>query len=263
MPSARRGASAMTAAHTPSVAARLKTLLRAAPGGPLLRFVWHMRDPRGRNLALLEWERPPGLFQPEPLTALDRYPKLFRFVRDRIGDGEERCILSFGCSSGEEVFTLRRYFPAAHLKGIDINRRNIAACRRKLAEAGGDPRISFAAANSAEGEPLEHYDAIFAMAVFRHGGLGGAPPRCDRLIRFEDFERCITGLAARLRPGGLLILRHANFRFADTATAAVFRSVFPAPSTETSPIYGRDGQLVPGARGDGGIFEKCGAAGEL
>ena len=222
-----------------------------------MRVVRRVADARGRNVALLEWERPHGLFQPEPTTRTDRYPAIFGFVRDQLGDAPERRLLSFGCSTGEEVFSLRRYFPRAAIRGLDINRRNLAVARRRLAEIGGDPRITFAWANAADGEPSESYDAVFAMAVFRHGGLNDAPPRCDRLIRFADFERCAEGLATALRPGGLLAIRHANFRFADLRMAAGFRPRFAAPTPrERAPIYGRDDHFQPAAIGDDGVYEK-------
>ncbi len=243
-----------------SSADRIKALLRRAPGGSLARFLWRMRDPCSRNVALLNWERPDGLFQPYPTTAPHRYPDLFGFVRDRLGDSPERRILSFGCATGEEVFALRRYFPKAGLiKGIDINCRNVAACRRRLAGLGGDPAVEFTVAGSAAAEPPEFYDAVFALAVFRHGSLNDAPPRCDHLIRFDAFERCVESLAASLRPGGLLILRHANFRLGDTAAAARFRPLFPAQNADGTypPIYGRDDRIAPGARGDDGVHEKC------
>src|ERR1700691_5826781 len=85
------------------------------------------------------------------------------------------------------------------------------------------PGLSFEIAGSAVAEPTACYDAVFAMAVFRHGGLGEAPPRCGHLIKFGDFERSVGELARTLKPRGLLVLRHANFRFCDTATASAFR----------------------------------------
>ncbi len=239
---------------------RLKALLRRAPGAPLWRFLYHMGSERSRNLALLALERPSGLFQPEPTTAANRYPELFRFVCDQVGDGPDRNILSFGCSTGEEVFSLRGYFAQARIKGIDINKRNIRLCAKRLAQRGGDPALFFETANSAANEPLQHYDAIFAMAVFRHGGLGDSPPRCDHLIRFADFDHAIGELAQCLKPGGLLVLRHANFRFADTAAATTFRQIHAvsAPEQEPTPLYGPDDRLAPGATRDDGVFRKDG-----
>jgi SAM-dependent methyltransferase len=247
----------MTEQGASDILARLAALARKAPGAAVWRFLYHLRNGRSRNLALLALENPRGLFQREPSTAENRYPLIFRYVAERLKEAPAPSLLSFGCATGEEVFTLRRYLPAATVKGIDINRRNIRACDRRLAAIGGDVGLSFALADSAAGEPCAHYDAIFAMAVFRDGRLGAAPSRCDHLIRFIDFERSVELLARSLKPGGLLALRHANFRFADTSLAAGFRLVLAAPHFgEPTPIYGPDDRLIPDALGDDGVFEK-------
>jgi SAM-dependent methyltransferase len=238
---------------------RLKALLRKAPGAPLWSLLYNLRTKSGRNRALLNFERPRGLFQPEATTAENRYPVLFRFVRDHLGDGADRRILSFGCSTGEEVFSLRRYFPIARIKGVDINRRNIRGCRARLARMGGDPGLSFEIAGSAVAEPTACYDAVFAMAVFRHGGLGKATARCDHLIKFGDFEQSVGELSRSLKPRGLLVLRHANFRFGDTATALAFERICVAPSTPRAaptPLYGPDNRLLSDGQTDDGVFEK-------
>jgi SAM-dependent methyltransferase len=238
---------------------RLKALLRKAPGAPLWRFFYHLRNESSRNRALLDLRPPQGLFQPESTTRENRYPAEFKFVRDHLGDGPDRRILSFGCSTGEEVFSLRHYFPTAQIKGVDINRRNIRKCRERLARIGGDPGLSFEIAGSAVTEPTAHYDAVFAMAVFRHGKLGEAPPSCAHLIRFGDFERSVGELARSLKPRGLLILCHANFRFGDTAAASAFTRICVAPSNPKSartPLYGPDDKLLPYAREDDGVFDK-------
>jgi SAM-dependent methyltransferase len=211
-----------------------------------------------RDAAWLRLSRPDNLFQPYGDTGDDRYPGIFRFARDDIGDGPDRRLLSFGCSTGEEVFALRGYFPEAEIVGLDIDRRRIAVCRRRLA-VRPDPAIRFAVAGSAAGEPADHYHAIFAMAVFRHGDLGAGPPRCDPLIRFADFADTVAGLARCLRPGGLLALRFANFRFCDTASAAGFDPVLSDRMTcgrrAPPPLYGPDDCRIDGVD-TGIVFRK-------
>lgn len=95
-------------------------------------------------------------------------------------------MISFVCSTGEEVFSLRRYLTHARLRGPDINRLNIAECRWRRCWRG-DKGMTFGVAGNADAEPVGHYHAVLAMAVFRHGGLGGDshPARCDHLINFE------------------------------------------------------------------------------
>ena len=74
--------------------------------------------------------RLPGQFQPYRYTLPDRYPWLFQFAARELADRPDLRILSFGCSRGEEVFSLRRYFPTASIKGIDARPRNIARAVR-------------------------------------------------------------------------------------------------------------------------------------
>jgi SAM-dependent methyltransferase len=200
-----------------------------------------------RSVMLLRWRRPKNLFQPFSETSDDRYPEVFHFAREQIGDGGSHRILSFGCGTGEEVFSLRRYFPLAHLRGLDINPRSIAVAQRRL-RSNGDKRISFEVGASTTGE-TGPYNAIFCMAVFRHGGLGasGLEGRCDHLIRFEDFERTLNELARCLAPGGLLFVRHSNFRLSDTALSKTFEVVYRGTSVPEplTPIFDSDNRFLP------------------
>jgi SAM-dependent methyltransferase len=236
------------------------TALRRLPGYSALRFLYHcVKSERSRALALLRLRHPAGLFQPYDTTSIDRYPRAFRFVRDTIDDGMDHRLLSFGCSTGEEVFSLRRYFPVATIKGIDINPRNIRVCQAERVRRGDDPRLSFTLAGSAAGEADAFYDAVFAMAVFRHGDLGDRPERCDHRLHFVNFEHVIGELARSLKPDGLLAIRHANFRFSDTVSAAGFERVFSFPASlegQSSPVYGPDNCRLPDVMRDDGIFRK-------
>ncbi len=198
---------------------------------------------------------PPGLFQPVGDTRDDRYPVLFRMVHDCIGDGPDRALLSFGCSTGAEIWSLRRHFATARLRGLDINATSIALAEAERRRRGDDD-VSFATAASAVAEPADRFDAVFAMAVFRDGRLGGAPERCDRYLRFAAFERTVTTLANSVRPGGLLLIRHANFRFEDTPAAAAFTCVLRQPYRQRTPVYGRDDHRLSGVDDEGVVFRK-------
>lgn len=211
----------------------------------LLRDVWRPGEPRA--VAMLDWMRPRGLFQPFGYTSDERYPLVFNFVEAQLGDGADLHILSFGCSTGEEVWSLRRRFSQAAITGADISRERIATCRRTLARRGGDPKITFTLAANTDAMAPGTFDAIFAMAVFRHGSLGTFPPTCRPLLRFAAFEAATAGLVRCLRPGGLLAFRYSNFRFSDTAAAAGFDLLLSLPAPEDTPVYGRDDRLLPRA----------------
>jgi len=222
---------------------RRPLIVRAARFG--LNFA---RSADFRSVVLLRWRRPDNLFQPFTDTFLDRYPQLFRFVREQIGDADGHQILSFGCSTGEEVFTLRRYFPLSNIKGIDINPRSVRSAQRRLKEVQ-DPKIVFDVATSTSREPSDRYNAVFCMAVFRHGGLGesGVDNRCDHLIRFEDFEKTVDDIARCIAPGGLLPIGHSNFRFGDTRVSKAFDVVFQASGAadKQTPIFDRNNRFLP------------------
>jgi SAM-dependent methyltransferase len=207
---------------------------------------WLVCNQEFRNTTLMMLRPPDGLFQPYGSTSNDRYPYVFQQVRERIGDGANQRILSFGCATGEEVFSLRRVFPLANIIGLDINPHNISICRSRLRRIK-DSKLSFAVAGSTAGEASASYDAIFAMAVYRHGKLNVTqpPPKCDHLIRFADFEQSVTDLARCLKPGGLLVIQHAMFRFADTRVATEFEPILSLFPPQYIQLYDRDDCNLP------------------
>ncbi|NDB69413.1 MAG: class I SAM-dependent methyltransferase, partial [Methylocystaceae bacterium] len=168
-------------------------------------------------------------------------------------------IMSFGCSTGEEVFSLRARLPSAEIIGLDINPRAIAACEKHLAAAPRDLGIRFICKGSAEGEEEASYDAIFCMAVLRHGDLQASrPARCDAVLEFALAERTVTELARCLKPGGLLAIWNCHFRFADMAVAAQFEVAYSSAegAWANQPLYGRDNCLLPRALYCEAIFRK-------
>jgi SAM-dependent methyltransferase len=202
------------------------------------------------TLALTLRRRAPGQFQDRNYTLPDRYPWLFEFASSQMGIKEGVRILSFGCSRGDEVFTLRRYFPAVAIKGIDINPHNIAVCR-ELAQRGMSTGITFATAATTEEELAESYDAIFCLGVLCLGDLTAlGVQRCDPFLKFRDFERMVTDFARCLKPDGLLLLHSANFRFCDAAVSAVFDVVLEADAAQlgSAVLFDRDNRLMPSAQ---------------
>lgn len=186
-----------------------------------------------------------GRFQPYRHTLPDRYPWLFNFAAAALGDRPDCRLLSFGCSRGEEVLALRRYFPHAAIKGIDYDWHNIVRCRTRIRSAG----ISFAVAATTVNEPSQSYDAIFCLAVLCHGYLTiSDAQRADPLLNFADFERVTTDFARCLKPDGFLFLHTTSFRFCDTAIAAQFDTLLEArPDQMAADVqFGPDNRRLPG-----------------
>ena len=205
--------------------------------------------------------KPEACFHTANNTQFDRYPALFAMVRNLLEHRVAPRILSFGCSTGEEVFSLRQYFPAASFLGIDINPGSIAAAQQTWKSAGADPRIVFRVGSCTGGEPDESCDAIFALTMFCSEELRlTAPPSCTGILSFAAFDREVSKFATALKPGGLLIVAHANFRVDDCTGFAAFEvikrlEITDAPALPRS-LYGADERLLQDDRGIGGIYRR-------
>ena len=238
----------------------LRQWLKTIPGAVrAVRFARSWLDPHESTLRQIRTQLPGQLLQPSMVTEPDRYPEFFGFVAGQLADVAAPRILSFGCSSGEEVFSLRARIPSAEIVGLDINPRALAACEQRLASGPPDQGIRFACKGSAAGEPDASFDAIFCMAVLRHGELQASrPQQCDALLAFATAERTVSELARCLKPGGLLAIWNCHFRFVDMAAAAQFDVAYSSAegAWANQPLYGRDNSLLPRALYCEAIFRK-------
>ena len=198
------------------------------------------------------------LLQTSPFTLPDRYPEIFGFVRHKLADVPDSRLLSYGCSTGEEVFALRDYFPKSYISGIDINAHSIAKAQTRLGRRP-DSRMQFAQAASPRSVPPESLDAIFCMAVMRQGALGSnLPDRCEHLIDFATVQALAAALSRHLNVGGSLAIWHANFRFCDMAASADFQTALRLPWCEEAnhPLYGADNRRISQATYTDAVFRK-------
>ena len=224
--------------------------MRFPSAGDLARAARNGRTAARLALAALWRLRRPlaGRFQPYSHTLPDRYPWLFEFASAFFAQRRGLELLSFGCSRGDEVFSLRQYFPGASVTGIEIDPRNVALCRSRANGLGG---VTFKQAATTADEISASYDAIFCLAVLCLGDLTTRrAQRSDPYLCFADFERTVTDFARCLRPGGLLLLHTTNFRFGDTAVAGDFEIVLEADPAQLAPdvLFDRNNRLLPGAR---------------
>jgi SAM-dependent methyltransferase len=208
-----------------------------------------------REAAVAIITRPRNLFQPYTTTSANRYPDELAVVAANL-DTEQPSILSFGCSTGEELVGLRQAFPGSRITGIDLNPLAVRKARRLVA---GDPRTTVSRAGEAPAG--EQFEVVLALAVFRHAALNDAPPSCAGVLSFADFERTVSGLSDCVRPGGLLVVRHANFRFGDCAVAADYEAVRTGYASAgegglPTPLYDRDDALIGTEPRDDGIYRK-------
>lgn len=230
---------------------------RAIPGGMWVgRWLHRLFNPELRSIDTLRRQADPLLLQPFSTTCDDRYPELFAALARFLGDIEAPRILSFGCSSGAEVRSLRRYIPHARIVGLDINAHLIARARAADVSPLSDYVVGSAPDLAAR------FDAVLAMAVFRHGDLEAARPLdCETILPFASFAEGLARLDAVLVPGGWLALYHAHFRLADLALAANYaQSDFRFSDQPAQCLaYGPDNRRIEEPGEDAVLFRKISA----
>lgn len=152
------------------------------------------------------------MIQTSSATKKNRYPKLFQTVAMELGGISNPKILSFGCSSGEEVFSIKEYIPDAELTGVDINHRAIRIAKKRT------PKGPFHFFHYLEEgwTNADHYDCIFAMAVFqRSEHRDHKRITAVESFTFNKFKERLEHLDSLIKPGGLLVIEHSDFSFLD------------------------------------------------
>jgi hypothetical protein len=189
----------------------------------IYRFLTTLRIPyilltnsRLRAEFFAKWKNSSYHYQISTYTENNRYPVIFKECSQYLQNIDSPRIISFGCSTGEEVRTLGLYMPAAHIFGIDINQW----CIKQCVKLNNSNSHYFYHRLSKEFESLENLDAIFCMAVFQKTD--------DRLpnkkhnkkqFSFTAFEDEIVLLDKKLKKAGLLIIDFSDFNFKDTFVA--------------------------------------------
>lgn len=162
-------------------------------------------------------------------TSLDRYPELFSAVRANTQQ-EHPAILSFGCSTGEECLTIKSYFPAGTIIGVDINKRNL---RKAIKSNTYGKSIHYHYSTPENIVKHGKYDIIFALSVLCRWEDTKDLENCENVYSFEKFSETVNLLISQLRPGGLFIVYNSNFRFEDVPAFKNF-SIVPTPLVENS-----------------------------
>jgi SAM-dependent methyltransferase len=183
----------------------------------------------------------PGCHQCSNMTALDRYPEIFAAAA---AAADARRILSFGCSTGEECVTLRRYFPLAEIIGTDINPLNLWEARRRHRSDG----IRFVYASDRALSSRGLFDAICCLTVLRDTRLDDEPSIRD-VYPFERFNERVRFLHSLLRPAGLLVFYGNMYRFRDSSVAQDYEMI---PLTHT-PV-GKNITFARSGRNDGAEY---------
>lgn len=176
-------------------------------------------------------------------TNLNRYPSLFKSVSSIFKSHESLRILSFGCSSGEELETLDRiYFKFSNIHGVDINKEALISARAK---SYVNNKVEVYELESFLGS-IQRYNLIFALSVLCRWPDTKNKSSIDHLYPFGTFEDAINLLDSRLDIGGYLVVFNANYRFEDTAISSSYQKV---------PVKHQEDQFVTKFSPEGAIFK--------
>lgn len=188
-------------------------------------------------------------------TYANRYPLLFEACKRYLVAKRQPRVLSFGCATGEEVFTLGEYLPDAMITGVDINEWCISECNKKK----DDGRFVFVHRYSQIFEREGNFDAIFCMAVFQQTeNRMNDDNSVSAGLTFKQFEKEIMMLDEKLSAGGLLVIDHSDFSFVDTACSRYYTPLdFEGNKMHRKrPQYGRDNMKVSDTQDNYRVFIK-------
>jgi len=200
-----------------------------------------VRDIKRGKFAKVVGRLLPGCHQLPNLTAPNRYPEIFAAAA--AASPNARSVLSFGCSTGEECVTLAAYFPSARIIGTDINPLILMKAKRHQ-----DQRVRFIYASDRSLRGFGGFDAVFCMAVLRTCEEGNVAQHYP----FERFAERARFLESLVRPGGLLVIHNASYRFSDTPRRWAYETIPVA--ADHDKVYLPDG--ITEAKPDSCIFRR-------
>lgn len=152
----------------------------------------------------------------KPTTTYEnRYPQLFQICQQHFENKRSLKILSFGCSTGEEVKSISSFFPKAIIIGTDINKHSLRIARKNYSAKN----ISFMHVLSKVFKELDQINIIFCCAVFQDPRNRNDLNNNIAKNSFQQFDKWIKDLDNKLLSKGALIIDHCDFNFLDTQTS--------------------------------------------
>lgn len=151
-------------------------------------------------------------------TRYNRYPNIF-YTCTQLIKKQHIDILSFGCSTGEEIITLKNiYFPSANIYGVDINNQILTECAKKVNKKYLFTQEQFLLTK-------QTFDIIFAMSCLCKWEETESVEDSSELYPFHVFESGVKMLHNKLNTNGLLVIYNANYMFEDTCVAENYRKI--------------------------------------
>lgn len=184
-------------------------------------------------------------------TNYNRYPDIFNECKKLFGN-EKNDILSFGCSTGEEILTLKEiYFTNCEIYGVEINEDNIKKCLEKIKS-----NYIFNYDDFLEND--EKYDAIFAMSCLCKWEDTELVENSSAIYPFENFESIIKILDNKLNKNGHIVIYNANYIFEETSISQKYKKILTPSIIGSGKVhkFNKDNKKIYDCNYDGVIFRK-------
>ena len=179
-------------------------------------------NPEYRSLIWLKYTKGHEVHQVSNHTEYNRYPDLFSKCKELMIGKKDLKILSYGCSTGEEVFTLREYFPDALIVGVDINKRNI----KQAISQNNDDKVIFSSDIENTLTKNGPVDIIFALTVFqRTENRNEETFDSSTIYPFKKFDTKVMELDRHLKLNGIFVIDYSDYHFEDTHISGKYEVV--------------------------------------
>lgn len=186
-PPVEKSLDSLLAVIPPAVKINIKDLLDKKP---------QIADGSGLHFIPAPWAKyreNDGYLQTSGMTQKNRYPKIYASAASL--KPKAKRVLSFGCSTGEEVFALAELFPKAErIVGVDIDHNRIMTGRA----ANKQDNIYFYDTIAGIGQ----FDVITALNVFF---------RLEKPLEKDKWTKTLEDLAKHVAPGGVLLIFKSDY----------------------------------------------------
>jgi SAM-dependent methyltransferase len=186
-------------------------------------------------------------------TLLDRTPTVFRFVSERYATSVvPPRVLSFGCSTGEEVFTLaEKYFPRSVVLGVDIDADSLEVAERRAVDLPPEVagRVHFFHSKILRRQLIGDWSAIFAHSVLCRWPDTKGAENAGLIYPFEAFDAAVAQLVDLLSLGGLISIFNANYDPLESSSNVRLRKVECGQPPGSVHRFHRNGQRMSESEG--------------
>ena len=196
-----------------------------------------------RSIIYLKFFRSKEIHQTTTLTSFNRYPEIFFSCKKYFNNQNNLKLLSYGCSTGEEVASLRLYFPDSDIIGTDINED----CLKQARKIGLDNRQRIIQSTNRNISKHGPYDAIFCMAVLQrepHRIHDQGIKNIKKIYPFDKFDSQLIKLDKSIKRGGLIVICSTQYQFQDSSIAPRYDAYGEIKQNQMTPIFDKNGDII-------------------